>query len=75
MCIAREGRITVLAEACEQASLLPGTEGEFTARRGVVEIQKAGKPPTCRGPHLIVHLRDKATRHMSTDEILALTRG
>ena len=75
MCITREGRITVLAEACEQASLLPGTEVEFTARRGVVEMQKAGKPPTCRGPRLIAHLRGKTARHMSTDEILALTRG
>ena len=75
MYITREGRITVSAEDCEQAGLLPGAEVEFTVRRGVVEMQKAGKPPARRGPCLIAHLRGKATRRMSTDEILALTRG
>ena len=63
----RKGRITVPAEVCEQVGLLPGAEVEFTVRRGVVVLQKVGKSPA--------RLRGKASRRMSTDEILALTRG
>lgn len=75
MRITRKGRVTIPAEVCEQAGLLPGIEVEFTVRRGLVEMQKAGKPPAHRGPRPIAHLRGKATRRISTDEILALTRG
>ncbi len=74
MRITRKGRVTVPAEVCEQAGLLPGTEVEFAVRRGVVVLQKAGKSPI-RRRRLIAHLRGKASRPMSTDEILVLTRG
>ncbi len=74
MRITRKGRITVPAEVCEQAGLFPDTEVEFAVRHGVVVLQKTGKSPI-RRRRLIAHLRDKATRSMSTDEILVLTRG
>ncbi len=75
MRITRKGRITIPVEVCEQVSLLPGTEVDFTVRRGVVVLQKVGNPPARRGSRLIAHLRGKATRRMSADEILSLTRG
>ena len=75
MRITRKGRITVPAEVCEQAGLFPDTEVEFAVRRGVVVLQKVSKSPARRGTRLIAHLRGKASRPMSTDEILVLTRG
>lgn len=74
MRITSKGQVTIPADVREQAGLLPNTEVEISVRRGVVVLRKAKSPPR-RGRRLIALLRGKGTRRMSTDEIMALTRG
>ena len=75
MRITSKGQVTIPADVREQAELLPNTEVEISVRRGVVVLRKAKKSPPRRGRHLIALLRGKGTQRMSTDEIMALTRG
>ena len=75
MRITSKGQVTIPADVREQAGLLPNTEVEISVRRGVVVLRKAKKSPPRRGRRLIALLRGKGTRRLSTDEIMALTRG
>lgn len=58
----------------EKMGLWPYTEVEFSMEGDVVRLQKA-KNAASRGKELIHRMRDKATVKLSTDEIMALTRG
>ena len=75
MRITSKGQVTIPAEVREQAGLLPNTEVEISVRRGVVVLRKATKSSPRRGRRLIALLRGKGGRRMTTDEIMALTRG
>ncbi len=75
MRVTSKGQVTIPVEVREQAGLLPNTEVEITVRSGVVVIRKAKKSAPRRGRRLIALLRGKGSRRMSTDEIMALTRG
>ena len=77
MRITSKGQVTIPADIRERAGLLPHTEVEFSIEDGVVQIRPAAtaKKPD-RGAMIVEHFR----RHrrpfaMSTDEIMALTRG
>lgn len=74
MRITRKGQVTIPIEVREKAGLLPDTEVEFAVRGDVVVLKKAGKSRR-RGPRLVALMRGKATKRMTTDEIMALTRG
>lgn len=74
MRITSKGQVTIPIEVRERAGLLPDTEVEFSVKGGVVTIKKAGKTPR-RGRRLTAALRGKATKPLSTDQIMALTRG
>lgn len=74
MRITSKGQVTIPIEVRELAGLLPDTEVEFSVKGGVVTLKKAGKT-TRRGRRLIAALRGKATKPLSTDQIMALTRG
>jgi AbrB family looped-hinge helix DNA binding protein len=77
MRITSKGQVTIPAEIREQAGLLPHTEVEFSIEDGVVKIRPvaAQKKPS-RGAMLIDHLRrHRGDVAMSTEEIMALTRG
>lgn len=76
MRITSKGQVTIPAEIRERAGLLPHTEVDFeydgkTVR--LVRSKKSGKDG--RGARLVAHLRGRGDVDMTTDAIMALTRG
>ena len=73
MKVTSKGQVTIPAEIREKAALLPGTDVEFVLSGDRVIVRKAGTGR--RGRRLVAALRGKGTVRMTTDEIMALTRG
>ncbi|AWP24647.1 MAG: AbrB/MazE/SpoVT family DNA-binding domain-containing protein [Gammaproteobacteria bacterium] len=74
MRITSKGQVTIPVDIRLKAGLLPNTEVEFVVRGHTVIVRKAEKAPR-RGRELLAIMRGKATARLSTDEIMALTRG
>jgi len=74
MKVTSKGQVTIPAGIREQTGLLPDTEVEFAVSGRKVLIQKAPGRRR-RGKKIVSHMRGRATGKLSTDEILALTRG
>lgn len=74
MKITTKGQVTIPQEIRERLGLLPHTEVDFEIQGDAVVLRKAGMGNR-RGRRLVEHLRGRSTSRMSTDEILALTRG
>ena len=77
MRITSKGQVTIPAAIRKQAGLLPHMEVDFEFDGKVVTIVRAvrGKK-TGRGARIVAHLRARVGDvSMSTDEIMALTRG
>ena len=74
MKVTSKGQVTIPAQIREKAGLLPGSEVEFELEEGRVVIRKVAGSHR-RGRKLVHTLRGKGTVRMSTDEIMALTRG
>ncbi len=76
MRITSKGQVTIPIEIRERLGLLPDSEVEFTVEGNAVRIRKArGRRTRGRGRSIVEHLRGKATSRMTTDQIMALTRG
>ena len=76
MRVTSKGQVTIPAEIREKAGLLPNTEVEFLYDGNDVRLVKATSPKKPgRGALLIARLIGKGDVAMSTDEIMALTRG
>jgi AbrB family looped-hinge helix DNA binding protein len=76
MRITSKGQVTIPVEIREKAGLLPDTEVEFELDGRTVRIRRAKDPRReGRGAAAVNRLRGRATVKMSTDEIMALTRG
>lgn len=76
MRITSKGQVTIPVEIREKAGLLPHTEVEFEFDGKVVKIFRAKRQvKESRGARLVAHLRGRGDVAMSTDEIMALTRG
>jgi AbrB family looped-hinge helix DNA binding protein len=77
MRITSKGQVTIPAEIREKAGLLPHTEVEFEFDGATVRIVRSAAPGRdSRGSRLIEHLRrHRGDVAMTTDEIMALTRG
>ena len=77
MRITSKGQVTIPQHIREAAGLRPGVEIEFTIDdTGGIRVQRHVEQP--RDPVLIAalaRLRGSATTRMTTDEIMALTRG
>jgi len=74
MRITSKGQVTIPIEIREKAGLLPDTEVEFKMSGNNIFLKKIGSSSRwSRG--LIQQMRRKAIAKMTTDEILALTRG
>lgn len=73
MKITTKGQVTIPQEIRERLGLLPQTEVDFEVRGDVVMVTKARRGR--RGRRIVETLRGKGDVRMSTDEILALTRG
>ncbi len=74
MKITTKGQVTIPVEVRERLGLLPNTEVEFVVEDGQAVLRKLRRSRR-RGAKLVAHLRGRSTVPMSTDEILALTRG
>jgi AbrB family looped-hinge helix DNA binding protein len=74
MRITSKGQVTIPIGVRNRLGLLPDTEVEFEVVGNTARLRKAKGQPR-RGRSLVAHLRGRATTSMSTDEILALTRG
>lgn len=75
MRITSKGQVTIPAEIRERAGLLPHTEVTFEIDGDVVRIMRTPRKDLGRGARLVDHLRRRGDVPMSTDEIMALTRG
>ncbi|MBY0279329.1 AbrB/MazE/SpoVT family DNA-binding domain-containing protein [Candidatus Binatia bacterium] len=76
MRVTSKGQVTIPVEIRERLGLLPNSEVEFVVEGNAVRIRKARGPRRSgRGRSIVERMRGRATTGLSTDEILALTRG
>ena len=76
MRITSKGQVTIPADIRQRAGLLPHTEVAFEFDGTSVRIVRtADQGGNGRGTMLLDRLRGSASVKMSTDEIMALTRG
>lgn len=74
MKITTKGQVTVPQHIREQLGLLPNTDVAWELRDGTAVLMKA-EGDRRRGRALIERMRGRGTVAMTTDEIMALTRG
>ena len=75
MKVSTKGQVTIPQEIREQLGMLPGSEVEFCVEGQAAMIVPV-KNGQSRGWKLVEHLRSHPpTIKMTTDEIMALTRG
>jgi AbrB family looped-hinge helix DNA binding protein len=77
MQITSKGQVTIPQDIRNRLGLLPHTKVEFELAGDHARIRKARRLPgeSDRGSMAVEALRGSADGRMSTDEILALTRG
>ncbi len=77
MTLTTKGQVTIPQDIRNQLGLMPGTRVVFDVVGDSVRIRRAGEQG--RGDALVAHLRAAGHRsagpRLSTDQILALTRG
>lgn len=76
MRVTAKGQVTIPADIREKAGLLPDTEVTFEFDGTAVRIVPMPvSEPKSRGDLIIETLRGRGDSGMTTDEIMALTRG
>lgn len=77
MQITSKGQVTIPQKIRNQLGLLPNTEVEFEVVGDHARIRKARRHTGhgSRGQKAIAAIRGTATTRMTTDEVMALTRG
>lgn len=78
MRVTEKGQVTIPDAIRRKAGLLPGTEVEFVHDESGVHIRRISKSRTARDREIedaLKRLRGSASIRMSTEEIMALTRG
>ena len=76
MRVTSKGQVTIPQEIRDKYGFLPQTEVTFVEEgERVYLVKQPDTTTTRRSQRLIAHLRGRATVHMTTEEILALTRG
>ncbi len=73
MRITQKGQVTIPEDLRDKYGFLPYTEINFVEEKGKVYLVKSKDKQ--RKHSIVAHLRGKANVRMTTDEILALTRG
>lgn len=74
MRITAKGQVTIPQHIRERLGLVPDTEVEFEVEGDEVRLRKATGTKG-RGWRLVEHMRGRGSVRMTTDEIMALTRG
>jgi AbrB family looped-hinge helix DNA binding protein len=76
MRITSKGQVTIPVELRESFGLLPDTEVSFERDGDGVRIVKAKTAKAeSRGTRIVEHLTGRGTGKLTTDQIMALTRG
>jgi AbrB family looped-hinge helix DNA binding protein len=76
MRITEKGQVTIPIEIRERFGFLPQTDVDFVVENGSVKLVKvASRRGEGRGERIVRRMRGTATVGMTTDEIMALTRG
>jgi AbrB family looped-hinge helix DNA binding protein len=74
MKITSKGQVTIPQDVRERHGMLPGTEVRFVDDGDAVRLVKA-EGQQRRGRALVERMRGRAQTRLTTDEIMALTRG
>ena len=74
MRINKHGQVTIPPDIRRRLGLLPGTEVDLEARGECILLRRVPSAEA-RGERLIRAMAGKASSNLSTDEIMALTRG
>ena len=75
MRLTEKGQVTIPIDLRQQLGLQPGDEIEFVVEGGDLLLRKSTASPS-RGRRIVEHLlRHNGDVDLSTDEIMALTRG
>ena len=74
MKVTTKGQVTIPLEIRERLSIHPGIDVEFAVEGNVVKLVPMGRGQV-RGRRVVERLRGRDTVRMTTDEIMALTRG
>ncbi len=76
MRITSKGQVTIPIDIREKAGLMPNTEVDFEYDGQVVRlVPSKARADRGRGARVVARLRGKGDVTMTTDEIMALTRG
>lgn len=74
MKVTEKGQVTIPKELRDALGIGAGTEVEFERRKDTIIVRKSVRGPS-RGHQLAERLKGRGDVAMTTDEILALTRG
>lgn len=74
MRVTSKGQVTIPIQIREQLGLLPNTEVAFQVDGDAVRIVRT-RTRQGRGRSIVANLRGRGTTGLTTDEIMALTRG
>lgn len=74
MKVTEKGQVTIPKELRDALGIGAGTEVEFERSDDAIVVRKAHGGPS-RGRQLVERLRGRGDVAMTTDEIMALTRG
>jgi len=72
--VTEKGQVTIPKELRDESGIGAGSEVDFERLDDAIVIRKTKSVPA-RGQRLVERLRGRGDVAMSTDEILALTRG
>lgn len=75
MRITTKGQVTIPLAIRQRAGLVPHTDVEFSIRGDAVILRRSKTQSRSPGPRVIARMRGTATTRLTTDEIMALTRG
>jgi AbrB family looped-hinge helix DNA binding protein len=74
--ITSKGQVTIPQDIRERAGLLPDTDVTFLYEGGQVRLVRSQtQTARGRGARIVAHLRGRGDFTLSTDEIMAMTRG
>lgn len=74
MRVTTKGQVTIPLAIREHLNIQAGTEVDFVVDGNVVKLVPARRGQV-RGRRIVDRLRGRASVHMTTDEIMALSRG
>jgi AbrB family looped-hinge helix DNA binding protein len=76
MRVTSKGQVTIPLEIREKLGIVPQSEVEFVIQGNAARLMKVpARRGRGRGAAVIARLRGRASVSMTTDEIMALTRG